>query len=114
MKDAVDNASRGAFLGSDGQFNFGDADNFIMFYVDKQGESHLALSADQIRLGKQNIADVIENVSDLQLGTTNYLANSRTMAGYTVYEERPLTTASNDILYTASGEILTHTVKEGG
>lgn len=54
-KESMSNTSRGTYLGSDGQINIGDSDNFIMFYVDNKGESHLAISADKFTLGKQNI-----------------------------------------------------------
>lgn len=62
VKDSMSNISRGAFLGSDGQLNIGDSDNFIMFYVDKQGDSHLAISADEMVIGKQNIENIINDI----------------------------------------------------
>ena len=49
-KESMSNTSRGTYLGSDGQLNIGDSDNFIMFYVDNKGESHLAISADKSSL----------------------------------------------------------------
>lgn len=61
-KESMSNISRGTYLGSDGQINVGDSDNFIMFYVDNKGESHLAISADKFTLGKQNIENVISDI----------------------------------------------------
>lgn len=61
-KESMSNISRGTYLGSDGQINIGDSDNFIMFYVDNKGESHLAISADKFTLGKQNIENVISDI----------------------------------------------------
>lgn len=61
-KESMSNISRGAYLGSDGQINIGDSDNFIMFYVDNKGESHLVISADKFTLGKQNIENVISDI----------------------------------------------------
>lgn len=62
VKESMSNISRGAYLGSDGQLNIGDSDNFIMFYVDKQGDSHLAISADEMVIGKQNIENIINDI----------------------------------------------------
>lgn len=62
VKEGMSNISRGAYLGSDGQLNIGDSDNFIMFYVDKQGDSHLAISADEMVIGKQNIENIINDI----------------------------------------------------
>lgn len=61
-KESMSNISRGTYLGSDGQINIGDSDNFIMFYVDNKGESHLVISADKFTLGKQNIENVISDI----------------------------------------------------
>ena len=61
-KESMSNTSRGTYLGSDGQINIGDSDNFIMFYVDNKGESHLVISADKFTLGKQNIENVISDI----------------------------------------------------
>lgn len=61
-KESMSNTSRGTYLGSDGQINIGDSDNFIMFYVDNKGESHLAISADKFTLGKQNIENIISDI----------------------------------------------------
>ena len=62
-KEALDNVSMGMFLGNDGQLNIGDSENFIMFYIDAQGNTHLAISADEMKLGKQNIEDIIKNIT---------------------------------------------------
>lgn len=62
-KEALDNVSMGMFLGNDGQLNIGDSENFIMFYIDAQGNTHLAISADEMKLGKQNIGDIIKNIT---------------------------------------------------
>ncbi len=61
-KESMSNTSQGTYLGSDGQINIGDSDNFIMFYVDNKGESHLAISADKFTLGKQNIENIISDI----------------------------------------------------
>ena len=52
------------------------------------------------------------NIDNLQLGTTNYLERSKTMLGYEVYDEEPLTNAAGEELTNAAGEVLTAGVLE--
>ncbi len=58
---------------------------------------------------KEAVASKI-TIGDISLGTTNYITNSRTMAGCKVYMEEPLTTAQGEILYSSSGDVLTSIV----
>ena len=62
VKDSNDNVTRGIYMDTDGQVNFGDADNFIKYYRDTDGTYKLAISADSIMYtlnGKQlSIADL--------------------------------------------------------
>lgn len=100
-KESVSNTSRGAYLGSDGQLNIGDSDNFVMFYVDNKGESHLAISADKFTLGKQNIEDVIsdikqdvDNVRD-EITTLLRIESSRG----TVFKNNAISTVLSVVIY---------------
>ena len=100
-KESMSNTSRGTYLGSDGQINIGDSDNFIMFYVDNKGESHLAISADKFTLGKQNIEDVIsdikqdvDNVRD-EITTLLRIESSRG----TVFKNNAVSTVLSVVIY---------------
>ena len=100
-KDSMSNISRGTYLGSDGQINVGDSDNFIMFYVDNKGESHLAISADKFTLGKQNIENVIsdikqdvDNVRD-EITTLLRIESSRG----TVFKNNAVSTVLSVVIY---------------
>ena len=100
-KESMSNTSRGTYLGSDGQINIGDSDNFIMFYVDNKGESHLAISADKFTLGKQNIEDVIsdikqdvDNVRD-EITTLLRIESSRG----TVFKNNAISTVLSVVIY---------------
>lgn len=100
-KESMSNTSRGTYLGSDGQINIGDSDNFIMFYVDNKGESHLAISADKFTLGKQNIENVIsdikqdvDNVRD-EITTLLRIESSRG----TVFKNNAVSTVLSVVIY---------------
>ena len=100
-KESVSNTSRGAYLGSDGQLNIGDSDNFVMFYVDNKGESHLAISADKLTLGKQNIENIlsdikqdVDNVRD-EITTLLRIESSRG----TVFKNNAVSTVLSVVIY---------------
>lgn len=100
-KESMSNTSRGTYLGSDGQLNIGDSDNFVMFYVDNKGESHLAISADKFTLGKQNIENIIsdikqdvDNVRD-EITTLLRIESSRG----TVFKNNAVSTVLSVVIY---------------
>lgn len=63
-KNSMASGNKGVFLGRDGQVNIGDSENFVTFYTDQNGESHLAISADKLTLGKQNLADIVNDIKE--------------------------------------------------
>lgn len=48
VKDSEDNVTRGIYMDSDGQINFGDESNYIKYYRDDNGEYKLVVSASSI------------------------------------------------------------------
>lgn len=57
VKTSVDNTTRGAYLDSDGQFNFGDANSYLMGYIDEEsGEYRIVLKAHDIILKGVNVS----------------------------------------------------------
>lgn len=62
VKDSEGNTTRGIYMDTDGQINFGDESNFIKYYRDEDGTYKLAISAESILYalnGKPyNIADL--------------------------------------------------------
>lgn len=84
VKATIDNSTRGTYLGSDGQFAFGDATNFIKFYkvtnengedvLDDEGNPvyKLDISADSILFGdgvKSSAADIKTLTEHVKIGT---------------------------------------------
>ena len=48
VKDSEGNTTRGIYMDTDGQMNFGDETNYIRYFRDEDGKYHLAISADTI------------------------------------------------------------------
>lgn len=48
VKDDSGNTTRGIHMNVDGEFNFGDANNFVKYYKDSNGNYRLAISAESI------------------------------------------------------------------
>lgn len=111
-KEALDNVSMGMFLGNDGQLNIGDSENFIMFYIDAQGNTHLAISADEMKLGKQNIGDIIKNITGVTSNLDKILntkdANTAEHTDYITFKNG--TMSLGDSLSSKSLEISNETV----
>lgn len=82
VKASADNATRGVYLDSDGQFAVGDSEKFIKYYRDPEtGKYKLDISAQSIKLSAsdRNIEDVIEDLADVRIGTRNLIRNSRNL-----------------------------------
>lgn len=100
-KDSMISGNKGVFLGRDGQINIGDSENFVTFYTDQNGKSHLAISADKLTLGKQNLADIvndikedIDNVRD-EITTLLRIESSRG----TVFKNNAISTVLSVVIY---------------
>ncbi len=73
VKDSEDNVTRGIYMDSDGQINFGDSSNYIKYYRDDDGSYKLVISAESILYalnGKQySIADLGQIGDYVHIGT---------------------------------------------
>lgn len=73
VKDSEGNTTRGIYMDTDGQINFGDASNFIKYYKDDDGTYKLSISAASILYalnGKQySIADIGKIGDYVHIGT---------------------------------------------
>lgn len=96
-KSSINNNTNGVFLGDDGQMAIGNANNYLKFYKDQNGNYKLAIQASEIKFGtsgatiEEAINDINSNVNskvdgvqdqvDLLIKTTEvqyYLSNSST------------------------------------
>lgn len=64
VKDSEGNTTRGIYMDTDGQINFGDGENYVKYYRDENGEYHLAISAETVMY---NINGKKKSLGDLGL-----------------------------------------------
>ena len=68
VKSSVDNNTRGVYIDNDGQVAFGDANNYLKYYKDEDGEYKLAISFGSTDLASA-VEDVIKRTSYIDMGT---------------------------------------------
>ena len=54
VKESVDNTTKGIYLDNDGQIAFGDANNFLKYYKDADGNYHLEISASSMKFSSSS------------------------------------------------------------
>lgn len=65
VKSSATNTTRGVFMNDDGEFAVGDANNFVRFFKDTDGQYKLAISASQISMGgTHSLEDAITDQVD--------------------------------------------------
>lgn len=106
-KETVDNTTRGAFLGEDGQVNFGDSNNYIKFFTDADGKYKLKISADSLEFSTgKNLLDSLNSIDD----KVNAIKSIDTVTiGYLVGDsgtEPPTGAWSDDIPVIPNGKFL--------
>lgn len=87
VKDSANNTTRGIYMDNDGQMAIGDADNYMKYYYDEETEEYkLEISASNILFGasKKTIEDVVDELSNIEIGARNLIRNSKNLlfAGY--------------------------------
>ena len=72
-KDSIDNSTEGVYIHKDGQLNIGDSNQYIKYYLDADGERHLEIIANSIKLDVdsptigETIEDTNQQISDLNI-----------------------------------------------
>lgn len=72
VKETIDNTTRGVYMDSEGQFYLGDADNFLRYYKDEDGNYKLEISAESILFGsslKSSLDDLKKLTEHVRIGT---------------------------------------------
>lgn len=62
VKETVGNTTRGIYMDNDGQFVFGDTNQYVKFYKISEGKYKLAIAVEDLFIGSSNVADAIEDV----------------------------------------------------
>lgn len=101
VKESVGNTTRGIYMDNDGQFVFGDANQYVKFYRVSEGKYKLAIAVEDLFIGSKSVVESIGDVqktadnaasvassasstantvktdlANLKIGTTNLLENS--------------------------------------
>ena len=63
-KSSIDNTTQGIYLGSDGQLNVGDGNQYLKFYKDATGVWKLEISASAIKMGTTSITDKFDEIEN--------------------------------------------------
>ena len=96
VKSSVHNTTRGLYFGDDGQIAIGDANNFIKFYIDQNGQSHLAMSADEMVFGStgKTVEETIEEIRE-EVTVSLYIVSSKG----NVFKNTNVSTVLSVVLY---------------
>lgn len=96
VKESVDNKTRGSYLDNEGQFAFGDEDNYLMGYIDENDNYKIVLKAEDIILSGKNISIETE-LDDLrdEITTLLHIESSRGL----VFKNNGVSTILSVVLY---------------
>lgn len=64
VKESVGNTTRGIYMDNDGQFVFGDANQYVKFYRVSEGKYKLAIAVEDLFIGSSNVADAISDAKN--------------------------------------------------
>lgn len=78
IKKTADNTTRGIYLDKEGQVAFGDADNYLRYFKDQNGNYKLEISAESIVLGNRG-QSIEEVLNEIEVGAVNLIRNSTNM-----------------------------------
>lgn len=101
-KESVNNTTKGIYLDNDGQIAFGNADSFLKFYKDSNGEYKLEICADRMTFSssKKTVEEEIEALRD-EVATILRIESSRG----TVFKNDSVSTVLSAVIYRGSERI---------
>lgn len=81
VKESIDNTTRGIYFDTDGQAYIGDANNYLKFYKDSDGNYKLAISAESMIFSssKKTVTEVIDEVTNLSTRIGNLEVNNESI-----------------------------------
>lgn len=81
VKASADNTTQGVYMDRDGQFSLGDSNNYLRYIRNSDGEYVLQISASSLTFGATgtSVMDLLNNMSDLEIGARNLIRNSTTL-----------------------------------
>ena len=65
VKESVNNTTRGIYMGDDGQFSFGDSEQYVKYFKDEDGNYKIDITVENVRL-KSSGKTIEEELSDIK------------------------------------------------
>lgn len=79
-KSSVASISQGIYFANDGQFNFGNADQYIKFYQVSEGKYKLAIAVEDLYIGSANVADAISDAKNTADNAASVASSAKSTA----------------------------------
>lgn len=80
VKETVGNTTRGIYMDNDGQFVFGDANQYVKFYRVSEGKYKLAIAVEDLYIGSANVADAIRDAKNTADNAAGVAASAKSTA----------------------------------
>ena len=80
VKESVGNTTRGIYMDYDGQFVFGDANQYVKFYKISEGKYKLAIAVEDLYIGSANVADAISDAKNTADNAASVASSAKSTA----------------------------------
>lgn len=80
VKESVGNTTRGIYMDNDGQFVFGDANQYVKFYRVSEGKYKLAIAVEDLYIGSANVADAIGDAKEAADNAASVASSAKSTA----------------------------------
>ena len=80
VKESVGNTTRGIYMDNDGQFVFGDANQYVKFYKINEGKYKLAIAVEDLYIGSANVADAISDAKNTADNAASVASSAKSTA----------------------------------
>ena len=80
VKESVGNTTRGIYMDNDGQFVFGDANQYVKFYKISEGKYKLAIAVEDLFIGSANVADAISDAKNTADNAASVASSAKSTA----------------------------------
>lgn len=103
VKETVGNTTRGIYMDNDGQFVFGDANQYVKFYRVSEGKYKLAIAVEDLYIGSANVADAISDAKSTADNAASVASSAKSTAESASLAASTATSTANAAKSTAEG-----------
>jgi hypothetical protein len=80
VKETVGNTTRGIYMDNDGQFVFGDTNQYVKFYKISEGKYKLVIAVEDLYIGSANVADAISDAKNIADNAASVASSAKSTA----------------------------------